>query len=69
MTREFDRAAVTQVDLRQGTLTLRGEHSGPTTVRLPADTLRQIQVGEMLEMEIQYAPDGKRRIALARRRQ
>ena len=70
LVREEDHAVVRSIstpDGTTGTLQLRGERGGDeVTVRLPADDLRQIRVGDVLEMGISYAPDGKRKISLAR---
>ena len=69
LVREADRAVVRSISTPEGTsgtLQLRGERGDDeVTVRLPADDLRQIRVGDVLEMGISYAPDGKRKISLA----
>ena len=64
--REFDRATAHKIQLDQKTVSMQGDHGDHFTVRLDTAVLRQIQTGEKFEIEINYSPDGKRKIALKR---
>lgn len=66
LVREFDRATAHKIQLDQKTVSMQGDHGDHFTVRLDTAVLRQIQTGEKFEIEINYSPDGKRKIALQR---
>lgn len=66
LVREHDRAVVQRIDPLKKTVTVRADHGDSFTIRLDAAALRQILTGERLEIEIEYSPEGKRKIALQR---
>lgn len=60
-------AAVTAVNPGQRTITVMAGQAGEITIRLEASAVRQIQVHEMLDLEIAYTAEGKRKYTIQRK--
>ena len=58
--------SVQRVDRKKGVVSVRGRQGEKYTVRLPADAVSQIGLGESLGMEIHYDEQGRRSITLER---
>lgn len=65
---EKDVARITNIDAGQRIVSLAGKGSGGYTVRLAPEEIRQIRVGEEIDLEISYTAEGKRKLRLVGRR-
>jgi DEAD/DEAH box helicase domain-containing protein len=61
---EREAAEVAKIDLRQGIVQVVGAARDRYTVRLPLDVLHRLSVGEAIEIEIQYSPEGERKVVI-----
>jgi DEAD/DEAH box helicase domain-containing protein len=63
---EKERGTLARIDLHASTAQVIGESKERYTVRLPADVLQHLTVGEPLLIEIHYEPGGERKVVLER---
>jgi len=63
---EDDQAVVVKIELPKRSVTVHGKHCGSLTVRLPGEAIRQLNLGECLDMQVHYDVQGERKVVLAR---
>lgn len=69
LVREKDVARITNVNTGQRIVSITGKGSGGYTVRLAHEEIRQVRVGEEIDLEISYTAEGKRKLRLVQRQQ
>jgi DEAD/DEAH box helicase domain-containing protein len=67
LVKENDVATIVNVDTGQRTVAIVGKRAGSFTVRLAPEEIRQIRVGEEVDLEIAYTAEGKRKLQLIHR--
>jgi ATP-dependent helicase YprA (DUF1998 family) len=67
LVKETDVATITSTNLGQNTVSIVGKGAGGFTVRLAPEEIRQVQIGDVVDLEIAYTAEGKRKLQMMRR--